>query len=155
LPCSPPQAVAQLVPVRRFCAGPVNTAVTNQLIVWRDSICAGDDCDAPHELALAVRDESLRSFTARLVDASYLASVGGGRAAWILQTDSQAGRPLAVVAQQWAQPRFLVAADSPVTDYIERDAAPHLYFRYWCQVDPEQVFACLQRGEPLPDRYGR
>jgi len=133
----------------------VNTAVTKQLIVWRDSVCEGDHCDGPRELALTVRDESLRSFTARLVDASYLASVAGGRATWIIQTDSRAGHPLGVLAQQWSQPRFLVAADSPVIDYIERDAPPHLYFRYWCQVDPERVFACLQCGEPLPDRYGR
>jgi hypothetical protein len=136
-------------------ARPVNTAVTKQLIVWRDSVCAGDDCDAPHELVLTIRDESLHSFTARLLDASYLAPVAGGRATWIIQTDTRAGRSLAVLAQQRSQPRFLVPADSPVTDYIERDAPPHLYLRYWCQVDPEQVFACLQRGEPLPDRYGR
>ncbi|HMF45084.1 MAG TPA: hypothetical protein VKE29_00290 [Candidatus Udaeobacter sp.] len=128
---------------------------TNQLLVWRDSVSAGDDCDAPHELVLPLRDESLRSFASRLLGESYLASIASGRATWILQTDRQAGRSLAVVAQQWSQPRFLVDPESPVSSYIQRDSTPHLYFRYWCQVDPERVARCLQHGEPLPDKYGR
>jgi hypothetical protein len=123
--------------------------------VWRDSVSAGDDCDTPHELVLPFRDESLCSFAARLLGQSYLASIAGGRATWILQTDRRAGLSLAVVAQQWSQPRFLVDPESPVSSYIQCDSTPHFYFRYWCQVEPERVFACLQRGEALPDMYGR
>ena len=130
-------------------------AQTNQLIIWRDSVCAGDDCDAPHELVLPIRDKSLRSVTNCLLGAQYLASIAGGRATWILQADGEEGRPLAVLAQQWSEPRFLVEADSDVSTYIQRDANPHLYLRYWCQADSERVFECLQRGEPLPDQYGR
>jgi hypothetical protein len=125
-----------------------------QLTIWRDSVCAGDDCDAPHEMILSVRDESLRSITNHLLGSRYLASIAGGEATWILQTDDHAGLPLAVLAQQWPQLRYLVDADSPILDYVQSDANPHLYLRYWCQVDPERVFECLQSGEPLPDRYG-
>lgn len=85
----------------------------------------------------------------------YLAAIAGGRATWILETGAQTARPLAVLAQQWWHPRFLVEPDAAAATYIQRDAAPHLYLRYWCQVDPARVFGCLQRGEPLPDRYGR
>ena len=133
----------------------MNEAQTSQLIIWRDSVCAGDDCEAPHELILPARDESLRNVANRLLGAGYLALIAGGRATWILETGRRAGRPLAVLAQQWTQPRFLVDPDSGTTTYIHHDDNPHLNLRYWCQVDPEQVFDCLQRGEPLPDQYGR
>ncbi len=114
-----------------------------------------DDIDAPHELALSVgSDESLRGVV-RMFGTSYLASIAGGRATWILETGGRKGRPLAVLAQQWWRPRFLVEPDAAGSTYIQPDARPHLYLKYWWQVAPEIVFGCLQRGEPLPDRYGR
>ena len=120
------------------------------LIVWRDSVCAGDDCDAPHELKLAVQDETLRDVVSELLRKGYLASIAGGKATWILQ----ASRPLAVLAQQWEQPRFLVDAEAAVGRYISRGQRPDLRLRYWCQADPDRVFECLRDGRPLPDRYG-
>lgn len=141
--------------VRNFHGHPVNALQTNELIVWRDSVCAGDDCDAPHEILISGRDESLRRVTHRLLEAQYLASIAGGRATWILQTGMSSGQPLAVIAEQWSRPRFLVEPESPTVTYIQHDAHPHLYLRYWCQVDPERVFECLQSGKPLPDKYGR
>ena len=130
-------------------------STTTQLVVWRESVCAGDDCDAPHELILTVGNDSLRGVTDRLIAAHYLASITGGRATWILQAGDQEGRSLAVLAQEWAQPRFLVASDAEALTYVQSGARPHLLVRYWCQVDPAKVFDCLQRGEPLPDRHGR
>jgi hypothetical protein len=128
---------------------------TRELIVWRDSVAAGDDCDAPHELVIAVGSDSLGSFVNRLLGAHYLPGISGGRATWILESGRDIGRPLAVIAQQWAQPRFLVPPDAHVLTYIEPRAKPHLHLIYWCQVDPDKVFQCFQRDEPLPDRYGR
>ena len=128
----------------------------SRLTVWRDSVCMADDCDAPHELVLpVVDDESLRGVVGGLLKASYLAAIAGGRATWILETGGQEARPLAVLAQQWRHPRFLVEPDAAVTAYVGPSTVPHLYLKYWCQVNPERVFGCLQRGEPLPDRYGR
>ena len=128
----------------------------NPIILWRDSVCMADDCAAPHELILSVADsESLRSVVGHLFKASYLAAIAGGRATWILETGERKSRPLAVLAQQRSRPRFLVEPDVAVTTYIQPDAIPHLYLKYWCQVDPGRVFDCLQRGDPLPDKYGR
>ena len=133
----------------------VTIATTNQLIVWRDSVCAGDDCDAPHEIVLTVGSESLRSVTRRLIARQYLAAIAGGLATWILQSGTRGNCSLAVLAQQWPEPRFLVNPDADVFSYIQSDANPHLNLRYWCQVDPTRVFECLVRGDPLPDQYGR
>jgi len=123
-----------------------------ELIVWRDSVCAGDDCDAPHELALSLpRESTLRQAAAQLLDVRYLASISGGKATWFLEGK----RPLFVFAQQWTQPRFLLPPDSRVASFMLPDGKPHLQFRYWCQVDPDRVFDCLKDGKPLPDKYGR
>jgi hypothetical protein len=124
----------------------------SSLVIWRDSVCAGDDFDGRHELTLSLPlDASLRQLTEQLLNRRYLASLFGGRATWIFE----AGCPLAVFAQQWIQPRFLVSPDEPLSSFIKPNSQPHFNFRYWCQVDPDRVFDCLQRGEPLPDRYGR
>lgn len=124
---------------------------TPALKIWRDSVCAGDDGDAPHELVLHVHDgETLRAVVGRLLAARYLASINSGQATWVLQNGHRSARPLAVIAQQWPQARFLVDADAALSAYLRPEDVPHLHFRYCCQIDPEQTFECLQRGEPLP-----
>ena len=81
----------------------------------------------------------------------YLASIIGGQATWIVEGT----RPLAVVAQQWTAPRWLVSPELPATSLAKSGGAPDFEVLYWCQVDPERVFECLRTGAPLPDRHGR
>jgi hypothetical protein len=124
----------------------------SSLAIWRDSVCAGDDVDGRHELTLSLPiDASLRRLTEQLLNRRYIAFISGGRTTWIFE----AGYLLAVFAQQWIQPRFLVSPDLLLSSFIKPNSQPHFNFRYWCQVDPDRVFDCLQRGEPLPDKYAR
>ncbi len=124
--------------------------VSEPLTIWRDSVCMGDDADAPHELKLPTNElESIRSVLKRLLDSGYLAQIGGGKATWIFQANS---RPLAVVAQQWPHPRFVVSPYQRAAAF-RLGAAPNFDFLYWCQADPETVWECLRAGKPLPDRY--
>ncbi len=118
------------------------------VIVWRDSVCAGDDCDAPHEWKLdAPGNMTLRAFLDACLARRYLASISGGEATWVLEST----RPLAVLAQQWAGPRFLAAPESPLLSLVDPAANPHLNFRYRRQADPDQVFESLSRGGPSAD----
>jgi len=119
-------------------------------MIWRDSVCAGDDCNAPHELAWPNPEVPLGQLAAELICRHYLASIAGGQATWILH----GLRPLAVLAQQWSEPRFLVDASTPVSAYLKRETPPHLNLEYRCQVDPDAVFNCLREGRPLPSKYG-
>ena len=122
------------------------------LTSWRDSVHAGDDVDAPHEIRLPISDdESLENVIRRIVSSNYLASISGGKATWIVESGSRA---LGVVAQQWPTARFLVAADNNVRSFLSSNTGCHLNFIYWCQVDPDHVFECLQDGKPLPNKYG-
>jgi len=72
---TPPRGLSRLVGT---LLSPVQIPHINQLIVWRDSVCAGDDGDAPHEVILPVGGDSLRDVTDRLLAMRYLASISGG-----------------------------------------------------------------------------
>jgi len=49
----------------------------SQLVIWRESVCAADDCDAPHEIVLDISKDSLRSITRRLLATHYLPLISG------------------------------------------------------------------------------
>ncbi len=78
-----------------------------------------------------------------------LACIHGGRATWIVDAGA---RPIAVVAEQWRDPKLLVPAATTVAELFA-EAPPAVHFRYWCQADPDAVFAALRDGRPLPSRY--
>jgi hypothetical protein len=121
-------------------------------VVWRDSVAMGDDMDAPHEWAVAIPPEApIRSLVSKILERKYLATIGGGRATWIVEGK----RPVAVLAQQWRDARWLVEADSPIMTLRREGGRPDFKIRYWCQIDPEEVYACLLEGRTLPDRYSR
>lgn len=121
------------------------------VVIWRDSVAMGDDVDAPHEWVMpAAADASVGAVVGAMLRAPYLASIAGGRATWIVE----GAEPVAVVAQQWAAPRWLVAPEQPVRALRRPDGRPDLRVRYWCQADPERAYECLRTGAPLPDRYG-
>ena len=87
------------------------------IVVWRDSVCLTDDIKAPHEMEMEIAlDTSLDCWLAQLQSHSYLASIAGDEATWILVASrphlcpaslagnnaawTSAQSPLAVVAQQ-------------------------------------------------------
>ena len=63
--------------------------------VTRDSVCAGDDCRAPHEACYTVqRALTVSALIARLVLERYFPYIAGGMVTWVMQ---YAGRPIVVV----------------------------------------------------------
>jgi hypothetical protein len=122
------------------------------LTIRRDSVSAGDDVDAPHELSLTLASEdTLIRVCELLLQAEFPARIAGGRATWILEAE----RPLAVIAQQWLEPRFLVDKTTPALTLVRSDVKPSMHLKYWCQADPGLVFDCLLKGKDLPDKFGR
>lgn len=123
-----------------------------RVVIWRDSVAAGDDVDAPHEWAADVPAHATASDVVHaIIGSRYLARIAGGEATWIVEGE----RPLAVVAQQWSMPRWLVAPDLPLSTVRRPSGSPDFEVRYWCQVDPDRVYECLRAGLPLQDRCGR
>ena len=98
--------------------------------VDRDSVSAGDDCEA-HEATFETTEETtLGEFVAQALRAAPLASISGGQATWLIDSGGPGQRCIGVVAQQWDAPRFLTDSRATVQQHFGANA-PALYFRYW------------------------
>ena len=112
------------------------------LHLTRDSVAAGDDIDAPHELAVLVDDDvTTEAMVAAIHAADYLPRISGGRATWSVVSV----RTLAVIAQQWPEPRMVSEQPHPPGE-LERDGNGYrFHLNYHAQQDPETVLAVLRR----------
>ena len=108
----------------------------------RDSVAAGDDCYAPHLKEFEVLDDILiSSFLENILDTNYLASISGGKAAWSLASS----KPLAIVAQQWTEPKYLVWNNPTVSELSDGNGVLRLKFNYHAQLNPDIVYEVLSR----------
>jgi hypothetical protein len=105
--------------------------------IERDSVCAGDDVDAPHAKSLELPSPgSLGQLVAAVRLVNYLPSIQGGQATWILRLGGQA---VAVLAQQWVEPKYLVDSSIPVDSLIKPDLS-EIFIEYCEQEDPQLVY---------------
>ncbi|WP_266168752.1 hypothetical protein [Dyella subtropica] len=118
----------------------------------RDSVCAGDDGEAHERPFAAPMSASVHQLIELAQSACCLATIAGGHATWIVEAGGHGGKPIAVVAQQWQKPRLLVAESETVGRLFAIHKAA-VFFKYWCQADPECVFEALMSGTSLPGRY--
>ncbi|MFE0171361.1 hypothetical protein ACFWZ2_03525 [Streptomyces sp. NPDC059002] len=104
----------------------------------RDSVAMGDDAYAPHAETMELPDGMpLREAVTAVGKGRYLASIAGGAATWVL---TGADGPIAVVAQQWNEPRLLHSGPSAPTSPATDERAVHWHFRYLAQRDPDAVY---------------
>ena len=138
--------------------------------ITRDSVCMADDCDAPHTTTLeileilTVTSSGHRKITkigeviACFDYQSYLPSISGGQATWVawiavetthsqaLPSNEYSFIPLAVIAEQWQAPRYLLVANQPIERFYCSDnnqPSLQLHFAYQQQQDPMQVYVEL------------
>ncbi len=114
-----------------------------------------DDMDAPHDDDVVIDNWSVGTIATTIINRHYLAMISGGLATWILRTDDLDGTPIAVIAQQWRDPKFLVPESSSILEMVRDRDSPSAYLEYHCQIDPDLVFNALRNRQPLPDKYGR
>lgn len=142
-------------PVSRAGLGQASELMSNtstiQITAGRDSVCAGDDV-VSHEASFSVASScDVLALLRAAWQACPLAGVAGGQATWLIDVPD-ANNCIGVAAQQWHQPKLLISPDTPVEELF-RGKERSLYFRYWCQSDPDIVFHALQSKAALPDRY--
>ena len=130
--------------------------MTNQPLlavkIDRDSVCAGDDTD-PHATIVTLSPSATFAELLRMVtDRHFLASISGDKATWLVAVPAFRAGFIGVVAQQWDAPRLLIPAETTVASLFAA-GEPAVYFTYWLQSDPHEVFACLQAGLALPERF--
>ncbi|CDF62025.1 hypothetical protein XFF4834R_chr25190 [Xanthomonas citri pv. fuscans] len=122
-----------------------------QITADRDSVCAGDDCDSHRATFSIAASSNVLEVLAAAWRACPLAGIAGGQATWLLDV-AGSENCIGVMAQQWHQPRLLIHPETSATDLF-KGKEPSLYFRYWCQSNPDAVFESIQTKAPLPGRY--
>ncbi|HRX87300.1 MAG TPA: hypothetical protein P5572_19920, partial [Phycisphaerae bacterium] len=111
------------------------------LHLTRDSVAAGDDCDAPHSTHVIVPDCSTAlEIVEEILRRKYLPSISGGRATWVVTS----GAPFAVCAQEWAAPQA-IGLQNVVRSLVRDDDKVRLHFSYLAQFDPDVVREVLSR----------
>lgn len=116
---------------------------TCTLHVGRDSVHASDD--APSQLFTVPAACKMHELVAEVLANGYLPSISGGRATWVVESidgPHSAARKIAVWAQEWSRPAFVLRpGDSVACHFADMEAG--LHFRYLCQVNPDDVLASL------------
>lgn len=121
-------------------ARPQRSARKQVVRLERDAVCAWDDMLGPIVGRVSVEKTASLADALKLVkDSDFLPRIVDGKATWV----AMASIPLAVVAQEWAEPRFLVDPATPLADLVGKEGK--LFFRYFEQNNPEAVFQA-QRG---------
>ena len=112
-----------------------------KILLTRESVAMGDDADAPHHREMTVADDtSLQAIIKVILQSRYLATIGGGKATWTVMSRI----PIAIVAQQWAEPKIL----RPVASLYSlnfSDNVLFMHFDYRIQQDPDLVYVEFQR----------
>ena len=102
----------------------------------------GDDDDAPHHCEMTVADDvSLQAIVKAVLQSKYLATIGGGKATWTVMSRI----PIAIVAQQWAEPKMLTPVLS-LSSLNFSDNVLSMHFNYRVQQDPDLVYEEFQRA---------
>ena len=109
------------------------------IYVTRDSVCAGDDADAPHarEFDLPGTPE-VSVVVEHLFGSGYLPSISGGQATWSIVS----AVPVAVAAQQWSKPKHFQLLRG-LRDVDFASGTLRLHFNYHAQIDPDVVHNVL------------
>ena len=105
--------------------------------VSRDSVAVGDDIDAPHGRTISLPDErQVDEVLSEILESGYLPKIAGGRATWSVVSNI----PLAVVAQQWTEPRLLPLIVERSEELDRQQNGLRIHFNYHAQIDPEIVY---------------
>lgn len=139
------------------------------LLIDRSSVHPADDLESHVDSVEISPMETVESAILKVLVRPYLAQFSGGRGTWIVECGkptprvfcrirtrahssiAEHTRALAVVAQQWDKPKYLVSPLALLSDFV--DFQKGLFFMSWGQANPHLVFDCIQVGK-LPDRYG-
>lgn len=121
-----------------------------EIVVDRDSVCAGDDVDSHARVLSVPAASTLRELLASLERDRFLPGIAGGQATWVITVHE---RPVGVIAQQWPAPELVVPSEETLARLFESEP-PMLKLAYWAQRDPMLVLSAIRAGEPLPSRWG-
>jgi hypothetical protein len=111
-----------------------------RVTVGRDEVHWGDNA---LDLELQVEDgATIYDVLFAMHKQKYLPGISGGQACWVVE----GAKPVAVIAQQWMIPKWLVSPNLPVSVLRNPEGRTDFTVEYLTQADPEEVYARL-RGD--------
>ena len=112
-----------------------------KILLTRESVAMSDDADAPHHHEMTLTDNtSLTAIIKAILQSNYLACISGGKATWTVVSRI----PIAVVAQQWAEPQMLIPVPSLSSLNCSNNVLS-VHFNYRVQQNPDLVYKEFQR----------
>lgn len=119
-----------------------------RVVLTRDSVCMGDDVDAPHEAEweldgkVTMQDllEQAAGYCLPMQSACWVAYLGYNRAD---------GEPVALFAPQWPRPRMLSALDA-AGQLGTHSGKVEIFWAYRSQVDPESLWRQMSGSHEPP-----
>jgi hypothetical protein len=109
----------------------------------RESVCAADDCDAPHAKTITVPSTMTIVDLVKLIQKDYAPhNIQGGKATWSVVTSV----PIAVFAQQWSDPKLLpliIMLDGGVNKLADAEGNLKIHVNYHAQIEPDIVLEVL------------
>lgn len=116
-----------------------------EIVLSRDSVCAGDDIDVPHDKIIRFGSEKYVSKLIESIKSSdYLPLIAEGKATWIVNNSDEI---IAVIAQQWNTSKLFIDKKILVKDLIKTGKRIHLFFKYRSQEDPGLICENLSKRE--------
>jgi len=113
-----------------------------KVYLTRDSVCAADDAFGPHVTTFRVPEGMSVSDLVKKVQQSHLpGNIQGGKATWSITSKI----PIAVLAQQWPEPRLIPASGLSIADLDIVDGTLRLRANYRAQLEPDVVEEVLRR----------
>lgn len=110
-----------------------------KIMVTRDSVCAADDIDAPHEKIIHISKESTIHSLVEVLNKKYIPKIKNGKATWSLHLD----KALVVWTQEIEPPVFLISSNTKI-QYIFNVKLPiKIHLKYWEQKAIETVLDLL------------
>lgn len=114
-----------------------------KISVLRESVCMADDLEE-HKIIIKInRNTKLCDFLSCLLKTRFLALISGGKATWVLKLNDIL---LAVVAQEWDEPKYLVNRNKNVNEILNESPGGEVYFKYLAQINPEKTYQKLKKA---------
>ncbi|MES2545280.1 MAG: hypothetical protein V4548_10370 [Bacteroidota bacterium] len=111
-----------------------------QITVTRDSVAMSDDFDAPHLIIINVDvDAKINEILDLIKRLKYLPKIAGSYATWSVASN----QPLAIIAQEWTEPKLICSPEYPVQGLNEFYNIEKLHFNYYAQENPDTVYKIL------------
>lgn len=115
-----------------------------KIMLTRDSVCAGDDFDGLHKKILNLYpDESVNKLIDKIFEIKYLPTISGGKATWVVKTNTI---NIAVLAVQWNQVKYFIDDKLTLDKLGLIDNKLNINIEYYTQIDPEYIYKEISKG---------